>query len=172
MKLASTRNAYRESLVAFANWCIETDRLIVNPFAKVPKADEKADRRRTRRALTENELRSLLTVAQLRPLAEYGREAVKRENAQRGGKSRATWKKSQLTRDNIQTAADRARQQLSDRLELVAELDAAGHERAMIYKALVLTGLRNLAADMRAFLADRLTPFRMPPGFESASQSR
>lgn len=139
---ASTRNAYRESLVAFANWCIQTDRLIFNPFAKMPKADEKADRRRTRRALTEDELRNLLTVARLRPLAEYGREAVKREDVQRGGRSRATWNKSALTLDNIQAAAERARQQLANRPELIANLDATGRERALIYKALLLTGLR------------------------------
>jgi len=38
----------------------------------VPTADEKADSRRQRRALTEDELRRLLTVAQWRPLGHFG----------------------------------------------------------------------------------------------------
>lgn len=194
---ASTRNAYRESLVAFGNWCVRTDRLIANPFGKVPKADEKADPRRTRRALTEDELRNLLAVAQLRPLAERGRETVRRDDAQRGGKGRATWRKRALTLDTIHGTADRARRMLADKPELVAELEAAGRERALIFKTMVLTGLRkgelasltvaqldleaeppyivldaadeknrcgsdiplraDLAADLRAFLGDRLT---------------
>ena len=35
---ARTRNTYRSAIVAFANWCVETDRLIVNPLAKLCKA--------------------------------------------------------------------------------------------------------------------------------------
>ena len=38
------------------------------PLARIAKADEKADRRRQRRALTEDELRRLLDVARRRPL--------------------------------------------------------------------------------------------------------
>ena len=60
---ARTRNTYRAAAVAFCNWCVETGRLLSNPFSKVPKADEKADPRRTRRALTEAELTRLLDVA-------------------------------------------------------------------------------------------------------------
>jgi hypothetical protein len=44
---ARTRNAYRNALVAFCNWCIATNRLATNPFAAVPKANEKVDRRRS-----------------------------------------------------------------------------------------------------------------------------
>ena len=57
---ARTRNTYRAAAVAFCNWCIETGRLLSNPFAKVAKADEDADPRRQRRALTEDELMRLL----------------------------------------------------------------------------------------------------------------
>src|SRR5262249_9084531 len=53
---ARTRNAYRESLVAFSNWCAANDRLAANPFSKVPKANVKADPRRPRRAMAEGEL--------------------------------------------------------------------------------------------------------------------
>jgi hypothetical protein len=71
---ASTRNSYREALVCFGNWCRRTHRLTNNPFADVPRADQKVDRRHQRRALTEAELMRLLKVAGLRPLAEFGRE--------------------------------------------------------------------------------------------------
>ncbi len=70
----STRNSYREAAVCFGNWCRRTHRLTHNPFADVPRADPKVDRRHQRRALTEAELMRLLTVARLRPLAEFGRE--------------------------------------------------------------------------------------------------
>jgi len=60
---AGNRNEYRQELVGFGNWCVETNRLSVNPFANVPKADAKTDRRRQRRAMTEAELVKLLEVA-------------------------------------------------------------------------------------------------------------
>jgi hypothetical protein len=46
---ARTRNAYRNPLLAFCNWSIDTGRLIVNPVERVPWANEKADPRRRRR---------------------------------------------------------------------------------------------------------------------------
>ena len=67
---ARSRNAYRNALVSFCNWCVETSRLAMNPFEAVPKANEKADPRRQRRAMTENELVKLLAVARERPLLE------------------------------------------------------------------------------------------------------
>ena len=65
---ARSRNYYRESLVAFANWCVETGRLMGHDLGRVPKADQKADPRRQRRALTEDELKRVLVVAAARPL--------------------------------------------------------------------------------------------------------
>ena len=56
---ARTRNSYLQAIRGLCNWCVETGRLAGKPLAKIAKADEKADRRRTRRALTEDELRSL-----------------------------------------------------------------------------------------------------------------
>lgn len=67
---ARTRNTYRAAAVAFCNWCIETGRLSANPFDAVAKADETADPRRQRRALTEDELTRLLDVARRRPLVD------------------------------------------------------------------------------------------------------
>ncbi len=137
---ARTINARLVGLTAFGNWCVETSRLTVNPLARPPKLDEKADRRRQRRALTTDELRRLMHAAQLRPLAEYGRETVKLPPEQREG--RRTWTKAPLTFATIDAAAHRARDVLADRPSLIAELERTGRERALIYKMLVSTGLR------------------------------
>ena len=67
---ARTRNYYRESLVAFANWCRDSGRIADHDLDRLPKADQKADPRRRRRALTEDELKRILAVAALRPLTE------------------------------------------------------------------------------------------------------
>ena len=49
---------------------VEMGRLTANPFKSVPKADQKADRRRQRRAMTAEELVRLLDVARRRPLLD------------------------------------------------------------------------------------------------------
>ncbi len=112
---ARTRNAYRNALVSFCNWCVETSRLAVNPLKAAPKANEKADPRRQRRAMTEPELVELLAVARERPLLEA---LTVRKGPRRGARY-----------------AD-VRPEVRDRLDLL------GRERALIYKTLVLTGLR------------------------------
>ncbi len=141
---ARTINDYITTLTAFGNWCVESGRLVANPFARPPKLDAKADQRRQRRSLTDDELRRLLHVARLRPLAEYGRETVKRDKAadRPDQRNRRTWAKTPLTFDTITAAASRARNVLAERPNLIAELEQTGRERALIYKTLVLTGLR------------------------------
>jgi integrase len=113
---ARSRNTHRASLIAFANLCADPDirRLPSNPFKGVPKADEKADPRRRRRSMTGAELARLLDVAR-RPLLDA--PTVRR--GQRKGEAFA----------NV-------------RPEVRARLDALGPERALIYKTLVVTGLR------------------------------
>src|SRR5262249_10814318 len=69
-RAARSRNAHQNAIAAFCNWCIETGRLMTNPFKGVAKADEKADRRRQRRAMTEDELARLLDAARRRPLLD------------------------------------------------------------------------------------------------------
>jgi len=142
---ARTRNAYGAAAVSFANWCIDTHRLTANPFARLPKADERADPRRKRRAMTEVELARLLKVARLRPLAEYGRPTVKLANADKreNPKSRATWAKAPLTWETLDAAAASARESLGENnADLLTDLEHRGRERALLYKVLVLTGLR------------------------------
>jgi integrase len=114
---ARSRNTHRAALVAFANWCADPSigRLSANPFKGVPKADEKADPRRRRRAMTEAELVRLLDIARGRPLLE----ALTVRKGKRKGERYA----------NV-------------RAEVRERLEALGRERALMYKTLVLTGLR------------------------------
>jgi integrase len=140
---SATRNSYREALVGFGNWCRRTRRLTTNPFADLPLADQNADRRHQRRALTEDELVRLLYVARLRPLAERGRDsAAAPKKRQQSPRSRATWKLAALTYDNINHASQRAREVLEGNPELIAKLERIGKERSLIYTTLALTGLR------------------------------
>ncbi|MCL4195044.1 MAG: site-specific integrase, partial [Thermoguttaceae bacterium] len=110
-----TRNTYRAAAVAFANWCVETGRLLVNPFARVAKAAEDADPRRQRRSLTEAELTRLLDVARRRPLED---------------------------RLTVYRGRRKGQQYARLRPEVRQRLERLGRERALIYKTLVLTGLR------------------------------
>ncbi len=142
---ARTRNSYLQAVRGLCNWCVETGRLAVNPLARIAKADETADRRRQRRALTEDELRRLLDVAARRPLAEHGRLTVRKPKHPEGSRSkrkRDTWNKLPLTLEDLDGATARARQRLAKDPELVAAMESLGRERALIYKNLVLTGLR------------------------------
>jgi integrase len=71
---ARSRNAHQTAVVSFCNWCVEAQRLASNPFARMPKAKEKADPRRNRRALSEEEFQRLVEAAKNAP----GRPAVRR----------------------------------------------------------------------------------------------
>jgi integrase len=137
---AGNRNEYRQELVGFGNWCVRTGRLVANPFADVPKADARADRRRHRRSLTEDELGLLLYVARFRPLAEYGRETVRRDRKDVAG--RKSWNREPLNLETLDGAVARSRDRLKDNPEFVERLEMLGRERAIVYKTLVLTGLR------------------------------
>lgn len=112
---ARSRNAYRGALIAFCNWCVSTSRIVANPLAGMPKANEKADQRRRRRSMTEEELASLLDMARKRPLLDA-------QTVRRGSRKG-------LLAARLKTATE-------------ARLSEVGKERALIYKTLVLTGLR------------------------------
>ncbi len=112
-----TRNTYLTAMIAFGNWCADpaVGRLLSNPFNGISKASEKTDRRRHRRAMTEDELRRLLDVARRRPLLE----AMTVRKGNRAGEQYA----------NLRPTTK-------------AALELLGRERELIYKTLVLTGLR------------------------------
>jgi integrase len=137
---ARTRNTYRAAIIAFCNWSVETDRLAANPLARLCKADEHADTRKQRRALTEEELSSLFRTAHLRPLAEYGRKTIRIPRHRRKG--RRSWYKEHLTPENLDDAVVRGRELLKFEPDLIEDLLWQGRERALIYKVLALTGLR------------------------------
>jgi len=67
---ARVRNGYRVAAVSFGNWLLRGQRMTLNPFAGIPRANEKLDVRRQRRALTEAELGKLFQHAKARPLAD------------------------------------------------------------------------------------------------------
>ncbi len=112
---AGSRNGYREACVGFGNWCVRTRRLSENPFANVTKANARLDCRRKRRAMTEEELVRLMDATRRRPLLE----AMTIRRGKDKGKAIAEVKP-----------------ETQQRLELL------GRERALIYKAFALTGLR------------------------------
>jgi integrase len=112
---APTRNEYRAEVVGFGNWCLRTGRLAVNPLDAVARADANADCRRQRRSLTEAELVRLLDVARRRPLFD----ALTIRRGKRKGEAAA------VIRDDVRE-----------------QLERLGWERGLIYKTLVLTGLR------------------------------
>ncbi len=112
---ARTRNLDRSALVAFCNWCIETNRLAANPFDRIKKANEEADRRLIRRTLAVDEIERLLDAARRRPLIET------------------------MT---IRTGKNKGQLKANVRPEVRAEKERLGYERALVYACLIYTGLR------------------------------
>ena len=137
---ARTRNTHRSAMVAFCNWCVETNRLTANPLYGLCKADVRSDRRRTRRALTEDELRRLLKAARMRPVAERGRETEGLPAEEKGGRS--TWRYGELTYGTLEAAYERGQKALEGSPDYLADQERLGLERMLIYKTMVLTGLR------------------------------
>ena len=90
-------------------------RITSNPFAGMATYNPRIDRRRHRRALTEDEMNWLLQVARQRPLDD----AMTIRRGPNKGKHQA---------------------KISEQRRV--ELELLGHERALIYKTLALTGLR------------------------------
>ena len=58
------------------------------------------------------------------------------------GKRRDTWTAKPLSFETIAYAAERARERLAGNPEFMADRQRLGRERALIYKTMVLTGLR------------------------------
>jgi integrase len=138
---AGTRNEYRQELVGFGNWCVQTHRLSSNPFKRVPKANAKADPQRQRRSLTEIEAGRLLLVAELRPIAEIGRKRTPADKATET-ETRSSWTCEPLTFETLSEAVERGRQALKNNPRHLKKLEQRGRERALIYRTLLTTGLR------------------------------
>lgn len=114
-RAARTKNTSRNAVVWFCNFCVDTERLVSNPLARLPRFNEQTDRRRQPRALSEEELVRLLDAARRRPLDE----------AQRFNRG---WRRGQIGAHL--------------RPETRTKLETLGYERALAYRVLVLTGMR------------------------------
>ncbi len=141
---AANWNAHRSAWVGFGNWAKRRTvaRLTLNPFTEVPRANEKADPRRKRRAMTAEEFGRLLKAARLRPVAESGRKTLKRDEKPTNARSRQTWKKLDLEYADLEEAHARGLVALKNSPDRVAKLEQDGRARQLVYKLLVLTGLR------------------------------
>lgn len=139
-KSPKTVNDYRGKLHSLCEFAITVARVLERNPVKVVSAIGGGPTK-VRRALTADEAARLLHAARLRPLAEYGRASVAKDDAERT-KRRDTWRKAPLTRDMIDAAAERGRATLQHRPTLITKLERRGHERALWYELAVLTGLR------------------------------
>ncbi len=110
---ASTRNTYLQAMRGFCNWAVEQGRMVSNPLDAIRKA--RPDRRRARRALTVDELSRLLRVARERPV----QDAMTIRRGPRKGE----------VAGELQP-------------ETRARLEVLGRERTLMYKTMILTGLR------------------------------
>ena len=137
------RNTFRLEAIAFANWLARTGRWRANnPFSAVPKADAKTNPARKRRALTDDELRRLLAVARLRPLAEHGRATVRIDPPAGRRMKRANWTFADLRFEDLEAAAALAKERHAKNPDLLADLEQRGRERYLTYLVLATTGLR------------------------------
>jgi integrase len=152
-KSPRTVNTYRSAIVTFCNWAVKYKRLTSNPLASLFKADESADIRHARRALTKDEVSRLLKVTELRPVAEYGRAVVKLPRKK--GK-RAVWTREPLTWDNIEAAYQRGIEALSKERgkHALERYINFGRQRKLQYRLLLTTGLRR--NELKAVTPDRL----------------
>lgn len=114
-KTARTRNYYRESILLFTNWLQENGKLQPHDLATLPKDDRRLNPVRQRRALTEDEIGKLPAIARVRPLDDA--RTIRRGNRKGQGVAK-----------------------LDD--DMVKRLEHVGRERALIYRTLILTGLR------------------------------
>lgn len=114
---ARVHNCHATAFSAFGTWCERQGYLKTNPFAKVLKRDEKADRRHIRRDLTPEELKRLIEAAWNRP-----EKAALRGNRGRG--------------QNMLKAAAEVEPETLDRLRFL------GRTRALAYWTAAATGLR------------------------------
>ena len=116
---ARTVNSRRQIVVAFANWCVKTERLQSHSLARIPKLDETSDRRRVRRALTDDELERLLAVA-----TERGRRtwylAASLTGLRRKELKELTWGSINLEESVITIRGSKAKRE--DRIPLHPEL--------------------------------------------------
>ncbi len=83
-----TRNFRRQAAVAFLSWCVKQGRAERNHLRTVPTRDDRLDRHRVRRPLTDRELSELMRVARERDAAL---NADTHHRGRWGASNRAAW---------------------------------------------------------------------------------
>jgi|GEM_PF-1138777 len=152
---ARSVNRRCQALKQFSRWCVATARLTRDPFSTLRLANEQADRRHERRALTDDELGRLVAVAADRPYAEAQAARVLRgvteEEAarlralgalrallyafaagtglRRGELSRLRWRDLDLEGGRVSIPAASAKARRNQSLDLRADLAAALKDR-------------------------------------------
>jgi integrase len=109
---ARTRDTYRGAALGFCNWLVKKDRIDRNPLTKTTKP--KGDAVRVRRALTPEQLQTILDVTRRRPVEEFSMIRHGKRKGQMGG----------------------LQPHVRERLVMM------GRERALIYLMAIYTGLR------------------------------
>ncbi|MCD4823934.1 MAG: site-specific integrase, partial [Phycisphaerae bacterium] len=161
----ATINCYRTSILAFCNWAVTYNRLAFNPLADLFRADTTRDTRHQRRALTEEEVSRLLKAAELRPIAEYGREIVKLATKTRNG--RRKWKRLPLTWETLDDCYARGLEAMKNSPRKIKEYRHIGRQRKLAYRVLLTTGLRKgelAAVTVDCLHLDAERPFLLLPG--------
>jgi integrase len=123
---AATRNTYLKSIKAFCRWCEDTDRMPKNPLTKLRA--QQGEQRRNRRALTEDELNRIIQATMERPLA---------------------WAMT------IKRGKNKGKLLAKPKPETIAKIQRQSWEHQLIYKMLVLTGLRR--GELEALEVQHLT---------------
>jgi len=131
---ARTVNMHRAALVAFCNWCVGSGRLTAHPLTGLSKAEE-SEPARKRRPLTDDEIARLFKAAYERPL----QDALTIRRGANKGKPLA---------------------KLSDQER--RRFERLGQERALVYKFMMLTGLRRgevASLTVNALCLDESSPY-------------
>lgn len=151
---ARTINACLCAVSAMGTWLVKTNRDINNRFTHIDRLPESVNRRRVRRALSEEELRSLFSAAQRRPLAEQGRQSIHLlENKAHNKQSRrGTWTLEPITAETLHACVVRARKKLAP--VSIAMLEQKGLERSTLYAVAFQTGLRR--NELKSLVVDDL----------------
>ena len=105
---ARTVNFARQIAVAFMSWCVKNGRVESNRLKVVPKLNEDRDRRRIRRPLTDDELTSLLKVAESRGRKVWYLAAVF-AGLRRGDLERLIWSDVNFDEGTITVRAGKAK---------------------------------------------------------------
>ncbi len=130
---ANSRKLYSVYVGGFFEWAVFQGLIATNPCARAPRPKKfKKDRRKFRRAMTENELEKLILVARLRPMAEYSKMRII------GSRNQEYWKANPINLANIESLAEDCELLTKD----VEKMRVDGLKWSLAYRMLALVGVR------------------------------